>query len=75
MSCVVDCLPCKLPDAMPGLPSINTNGCTKPTKKIAYDLTENEDYDREDIATYEEIVKLHPRPGAYRPLGTFSHLV
>ena len=56
---------------MSGLP-VSTNGCSKPTKKVIYDLTENEDYDREDIATYEEIIKLHPRPGAYRPLGMFS---
>ena len=32
-------------------------GCgLKPrTKKIMYDLTENDDFDREEIATYEEV--------------------
>lgn len=38
------------------------------TKKIEYDLLENEDYDREDIATYEEVVKFYPRPGSHRPI-------
>lgn len=33
-----------------------------------YDLTENDDFDREMIATYEEVAKLYPRPGIYRPL-------
>lgn len=33
-----------------------------------YDLTENDDFDREMIATYEEVAKLYPRPGVYRPV-------
>lgn len=33
-----------------------------------YDLTETDDFDREMIATYEEVAKLYPRPGIYRPL-------
>lgn len=33
-----------------------------------YDLTENDDFDRELIATYEEVAKLYPRPGIYRPV-------
>lgn len=33
-----------------------------------YDLTENDDFDRELIATYEEVAKLYPRPGIYRPI-------
>lgn len=33
-----------------------------------YDLTENDDFDREMIATYEEVAKLYPRPGIYRPV-------
>ncbi|KAF5305264.1 hypothetical protein FQA39_LY09229 [Lamprigera yunnana] len=42
---------------------------TKPkTKKIMYDTAENDDFDREEIATYEEVAKLYPRPGLYRPL-------
>ena len=38
------------------------------TKKIMYDVAENDDFDREHIATYEEVAKLYPRPGIYRPL-------
>uniref|UniRef100_A0ABD2WS83 MAGUK p55 subfamily member 7 n=1 Tax=Trichogramma kaykai TaxID=54128 RepID=A0ABD2WS83_9HYME len=37
-------------------------------KKIIYDLAENEDFDREHIPTYEEVTKLYPRPGLYRPV-------
>lgn len=33
-----------------------------------YDLAENNDFDRESIATYEEVAKLFPRPGVYRPI-------
>uniref|UniRef100_A0A1Y1MLC4 MAGUK p55 subfamily member 7 n=2 Tax=Photinus pyralis TaxID=7054 RepID=A0A1Y1MLC4_PHOPY len=32
------------------------------------DNAENDDFDREQIATYEEVAKLYPRPGLYRPL-------
>ncbi|XP_066581182.1 MAGUK p55 subfamily member 7 isoform X2 [Prorops nasuta] len=38
------------------------------TKKIMYDATENDDFDREEIPTYEEVAKLYPRPGLYRPV-------
>ncbi|KAG5674330.1 hypothetical protein PVAND_004306 [Polypedilum vanderplanki] len=30
--------------------------------------TENDDFDREMIPTYEEVAKLYPRPGVYRPI-------
>lgn len=33
-----------------------------------YNLDENDDFDRELIATYEEVSKLYPRPGVYRPI-------
>lgn len=33
-----------------------------------YDLTENDDFDREMIATYEEVAKLYPRPSVFRPI-------
>lgn len=33
-----------------------------------YDLAENDDFDREMVATYEEVSKLYPRPGVYRPI-------
>ncbi|XP_023029209.1 membrane palmitoylated protein 7-like protein metro isoform X2 [Leptinotarsa decemlineata] len=32
------------------------------------DDAENDDFDREHIATYEEVAKLYPRPGIYRPI-------
>lgn len=33
-----------------------------------YKIDENDDFDREMIATYEEVSKLYPRPGIYRPV-------
>ncbi|XP_030762910.1 MAGUK p55 subfamily member 7 isoform X2 [Sitophilus oryzae] len=39
------------------------------TKKIIYETAENDDFDRELIATYEEVAKLYPRPGLYRPVA------
>uniref|UniRef100_T1JH09 MAGUK p55 subfamily member 7 n=1 Tax=Strigamia maritima TaxID=126957 RepID=T1JH09_STRMM len=41
---------------------------TKGTKKIMYDAMEKEDFDREEIATYEEVARYYPRPGIYRPI-------
>ncbi|KAK0082428.1 hypothetical protein PV325_010415 [Microctonus aethiopoides] len=38
------------------------------TKKIMYDAAENDDFDREEVPTYEEVAKLYPRPGLYRPI-------
>ncbi|XP_036218576.1 MAGUK p55 subfamily member 7 isoform X3 [Bactrocera oleae] len=32
------------------------------------DSKKNDDFDREMIATYEEVAKLYPRPGVYRPV-------
>ncbi|XP_064466026.1 MAGUK p55 subfamily member 7-like isoform X2 [Ornithodoros turicata] len=37
-------------------------------KKVMYDVTDNEDFDRELIATYEEVAKWYPKPGFYRPV-------
>lgn len=52
----------------PGSP-YPSNSCRGPkTKKIMYDLAENDDFDREMIATYEEVAKLYPRPGVNRPI-------
>jgi len=50
--------------------SPSTPGCStkSKTKKIMYDLTENEDFDREEIPTYEEVARLFPRAGRYRPI-------
>lgn len=52
----------------PGSPLVGSSCRGPKTKKIMYDLTENDDFDREMIATYEEVAKLYPRPGIYRPL-------
>ncbi|XP_046391171.1 MAGUK p55 subfamily member 7 isoform X6 [Ischnura elegans] len=30
---------------------------------------ENDDFDREEIATYEEVARLYPRPGLHRPIA------
>ncbi|XP_059225633.1 MAGUK p55 subfamily member 7 isoform X1 [Stomoxys calcitrans] len=61
---------CTTPPGSPRLrSSSSTSSCRQPkTKKIMYDLTENDDFDRELIATYEEVAKLYPRPGIYRPV-------
>ncbi|KRF77642.1 MAGUK p55 subfamily member 7 isoform X2 [Drosophila novamexicana] len=61
---------CTTPPGSPRLQtSSSSSSCRQPkTKKIMYDLTENDDFDRELIATYEEVAKLYPRPGIYRPV-------
>ena len=41
---------------------------TAKTKTIMYTLTESEDFDREEIATYEEVARLFPRAGFFRPI-------
>lgn len=33
-----------------------------------YDAAENDDFDREEVPTYEEVAKLYPRPSLYRPV-------
>ncbi|XP_014262002.1 MAGUK p55 subfamily member 7 isoform X2 [Cimex lectularius] len=44
--------------------------CAAPKiKKILYDTAEADDFAREELATYEEVAKLYPRPGLYRPLA------
>ena len=43
------------------------NGSSK-TKKVMYDLLDNEEFDREEIPTYEEVARLFPRPGMSRPI-------
>uniref|UniRef100_A0A1A9WNE4 MAGUK p55 subfamily member 7 n=1 Tax=Glossina brevipalpis TaxID=37001 RepID=A0A1A9WNE4_9MUSC len=61
---------CTTPPASPLIrSSSSSSSCRQPkTKKIMYDLTENDDFDREMIATYEEVAKLYPRPGVFRPV-------
>ncbi|XP_046470442.1 MAGUK p55 subfamily member 7-like isoform X1 [Neodiprion pinetum] len=69
---------CSVPVALPALcPRPQTSSLVLPTKcnlqgpktkKIMYDVAENDDFDREEIPTYEEVAKLYPRPGFYRPV-------
>ncbi|XP_050542188.1 MAGUK p55 subfamily member 7 isoform X2 [Daktulosphaira vitifoliae] len=56
--------------ALNDLGSDMTSECSTRTrvKKVIYDTAESDDYDREDIATYEEVVKLYPRPEQPRPI-------
>ncbi|XP_070163140.1 MAGUK p55 subfamily member 7 isoform X4 [Polyergus mexicanus] len=37
-------------------------------KSDGEDNIKNDDFDREEIPTYEEVAKLYPRPGLYRPV-------
>ena len=46
----------------------STSRATKKTKKIMYTLADSEDFDREELATYEEVARLFPRPGFFRPI-------
>jgi len=50
--------------------SPSTPGCSSKskTKRVMYDSAENEDFDREEIPTYEEVARLFPRAGRYRPI-------
>lgn len=47
---------------------LSCTGSKTKTKKIMYDVTENDDFDREEIATYEEVARLFPRSGRFRPI-------
>ncbi|XP_072743621.1 MAGUK p55 subfamily member 7 isoform X3 [Anoplolepis gracilipes] len=37
-------------------------------EKSDEDNIKNDDFDREEVPTYEEVAKLYPRPGLYRPV-------
>ncbi|XP_057371853.1 MAGUK p55 subfamily member 7-like isoform X1 [Daphnia carinata] len=41
---------------------------SSPTQKVMYALAENEDFDRQEIATYEEVARLMPYPAVPRPI-------
>ena len=45
-----------------------SGGTGNKTKKVMYDLLDNEEFDREEIPTYEEVARLFPRPGVFRPI-------
>lgn len=59
---VLPVLTCQSPKSSPQCTS------APKTKKVIYDTRENDDFDREQIPTYEEVAKLYPRPGIYRPI-------
>ncbi|XP_012523279.1 MAGUK p55 subfamily member 7 isoform X6 [Monomorium pharaonis] len=40
----------------------------KEKEKTDEDNIKNDDFDREEVPTYEEVAKLYPRPGLYRPV-------
>ncbi|XP_011052229.1 PREDICTED: MAGUK p55 subfamily member 7 isoform X3 [Acromyrmex echinatior] len=40
----------------------------KEKEKSEEDNIKNDDFDREEVPTYEEVAKLYPRPGLYRPV-------
>lgn len=37
-------------------------------KKVMYDITENVEFDKEQIATYEPVAKMYPKRGVFRPI-------
>jgi hypothetical protein len=41
---------------------------SSPTQKVMYALAENEDFDRQEIVTYEEVARLMPYPAVPRPI-------
>jgi len=47
---------------------LTSGGNGNKTKKVMYDLLDNEEFDREEIPTYEEVARLFPRPGVFRPI-------
>ncbi|XP_039287264.1 MAGUK p55 subfamily member 7 [Nilaparvata lugens] len=59
--------PCTLPDEE-GIAVSDCQSKNTKTKKIIYDAEEREDFDREEIPTYEEVAKLYPRVGLPRPI-------
>lgn len=76
----IGCFPGMLFDPCSPIPTV-TGGCVSgntamsamnsnsvKTKKIMYDLLDNEEFDREEIPTYEEVARLFPRPGVFRPI-------
>ena len=59
---------CALAASSMSLLGPSTSKATKKTKKIMYTLADSEDFDREELATYEEVARLFPRPGFFRPI-------
>uniref|UniRef100_A0A8D8YMJ6 MAGUK p55 subfamily member 7 n=2 Tax=Cacopsylla melanoneura TaxID=428564 RepID=A0A8D8YMJ6_9HEMI len=62
------CIPLvKIADTVYSSPTKTPCSAVK-TKKILYDLAETDDFDREEIPTYEEVAKLYPLPDIKRPV-------
>lgn len=50
---------------------IKLSGCrnsSSKVKKSLYDASEHDDFDQDEIPTYEEVARLYPRPGLPRPI-------
>lgn len=62
------CYPGIPPPTVCSISSLSLPPCEIRTKKILYDTAEREDFDREEVPTYEEVAKLYPRPGLSRPI-------
>jgi len=51
-----------------GISKENGNAVPSHTQKVMYALAENDDFDRQEIATYEEVARLLPHPAVPRPI-------
>lgn len=63
-----DCAPKTPCSPTPSATALLPCKSTPKVKKVIYDITENDDFDREMIPTYEEVARLYPRPGMVRPI-------
>lgn len=66
--CVSVCYPGIPPPSVCSVSPPQLPPCQSRTKKILYSAAEREDFDREEVPTYEEVAKLYPRPGLARPI-------
>ncbi|XP_046683061.1 MAGUK p55 subfamily member 7 isoform X2 [Homalodisca vitripennis] len=66
--CVSVCYPGIPPPTVCSVSPPHLPPCQSRTKKILYSAAEREDFDREEVPTYEEVAKLYPRPGLARPI-------
>lgn len=66
--CVTVCYPGLPPPTVCSISPPKLPPCQSRIKKILYSVAEREDFDREEIPTYEEVAKLYPRPGLVRPI-------
>jgi len=59
---------CGSSSSVVGSLSPSSGAGTTTTQKVMYSLAENDDFDRQEIATYEEVARLLPHPAAPRPI-------